>query len=168
MTLRRALLAALAATPLLALHVAAQPAQNLRIGLREDPDILDPTLARTFVGRIVFASLCDKLFDINERLEIVPQLATGFRWEDPRTLVISLRDGVRFHDGDAMDAQSVKYSLERHLNMQGSFRRSEITVLQAVEVVDRLTVRLRLASPSAAFLSQLTDRAGMIVSPRAA
>ena len=34
-------------------------AQTLRIGLAEDPDVLDPTLARTFVGRIVFASLCD-------------------------------------------------------------------------------------------------------------
>ncbi len=168
MTLRRALLAALAATPLLAWSADAQTPQNLRIGLREDPDILDPTLARTFVGRIVFASLCDKLFDINERLEIVPQLATGHRWEDPRTLLITLRDGVRFHDGEAMDAEAVKYSLERHLNMQGSFRRSEITVLQAVEVVDRLTLRLRLSAPSAAFLSQLTDRAGMIVSPRAA
>jgi len=164
--IRPFLLAALAALSLLAALPAA--AQNLRIGLREDPDILDPTLARTFVGRIVFASLCDKLFDINERLEIIPQLATGHRWEDPRTLVIALRDGVRFHDGDTMDAEAVKYSLERHLNMQGSFRRSEITVLQAVEVVDRLTVRLRLSAPSAAFLSQLTDRAGMIVSPRAA
>ena len=76
----------------LAVGAAAQ-AQTLRIGLREDPDILDPTLARTFVGRIVFAALCDKLFDINEKLEIVPQLATGYHWEDPKTLLITLRDG---------------------------------------------------------------------------
>ena len=44
-------------------------AQTLRIGLAEDPDVLDPTLARTFVGRIVFAALCDKLFDIDEKLQ---------------------------------------------------------------------------------------------------
>jgi ABC-type oligopeptide transport system substrate-binding subunit len=43
----------------------AQAPKVLRVGLAEDPDILDPTLARTFVGRIVFASLCDKLYDIN-------------------------------------------------------------------------------------------------------
>src|SRR6266436_5678663 len=53
--------------------VAAQ--SNLRIGLAEDPDVLDPTLARTYVGRIVFASICDKLFDIDEKLNVVPQLA---------------------------------------------------------------------------------------------
>ena len=154
-------LTALAATP-----AAAQ--QNFRIGLREDPDILDPTLARTFVGRIVFAGLCDKLFDINERLEIVPQLATGYRWEDPQTLLITLREGVRFHDGEVMTAESVVYSLNRHLTMQGSFRRSEIATMTAVEVVDPKTVRIRLSAPSAPFLSQLTDRAGMIISPKAA
>ena len=119
--MKRLLLACLAL--LLALPAAAQ---NLRIGLREDPDILDPTLARTFVGRIVFAALCDKLFDINERLEIVPQLATGYTWEDPRTLRITLRQGVRFHDGEAMDAEAVRYSLSRHATLQGSFRRGEI------------------------------------------
>ncbi|MFH5924015.1 ABC transporter substrate-binding protein [Roseomonas xinghualingensis] len=146
----------------------AQNLPNLRIGLREDPDIMDPTLARSFVGRIVFASLCDKLFDINEKLEIVPQLATGHRWEDPKTLIITLREGVTFHDGEKMDAEAVRYSLMRHKTMQGSFRRGEITDLESVEVVDPTTVRLRLSNPSAPFLSQLTDRAGMIVSPKAA
>ncbi|MCS6931409.1 MAG: ABC transporter substrate-binding protein [Acetobacteraceae bacterium] len=163
-------LAALAVGAALAAPLAPAPAdaQHLRIALREDPDILDPTLARTYVGRIVFTAICDKLFDINERLEIVPQLATGHRWEDPRTLIVTLRDGVRFHDGERMDAAAVVHSLNRHLNLQGSFRRGEISIITAIEAVDPLTVRIRLSAPSAAFLSQLTDRAGMILSPRAA
>jgi peptide/nickel transport system substrate-binding protein len=143
-------------------------AQNFRIALREDPDSLDPTTARTYVSRIVFAGMCDKLFDINEKLEIVPQLATSYEWTDPKTLVIKLRQGVVFHDGEKMTAEAVKYSLERHLTMQGSFRRSEINVLDRVEVVDPQTVKLVLKGPSAPFLAQLTDRAGMIVSPKAA
>ena len=166
--IRRLLLATCALAGLAAAAPQAAQAQNLRIGLREDPDILDPTLARTFVGRIVFASLCDKLFDINERLEIVPQLATGYAWEDPRTLLVTLREGVRFHDGEPMDAEAVRYSLNRHLTLQGSFRRGEINTIEAVEIVDPLKVRIRLRAPSAPFLSQLTDRAGMIVSPKAA
>ena len=165
--IRRVLLAACAAIGLSA-GIAEAQAQNLRIGLREDPDILDPTLARTFVGRIVFASLCDKLFDINDKLEIVPQLATGYTWEDPRTLLITLREGVRFHDGEVMDAEAVRYSLNRHLTMQGSFRRSEINTMESMEVVSPTQIRIRLTAPSAPFLAQLTDRAGMVVSPRAA
>ena len=64
----------------LALAPLAIHAQTLRVGLAEDPDVLDPTLARTFVGRIVFSALCDKLFDIDEKLAIVPQLATAYEW----------------------------------------------------------------------------------------
>jgi peptide/nickel transport system substrate-binding protein len=166
--MRRLLLAA----GLLAAAFACVPrpaaAQTLRIALREDADILDPSLARTYVGRIVFAGLCDKLFDIDEKLQIVPQLATGYEWADATTLLIHLRPGVVFQDGEAMDAAAVKYSLERHLTMPGSFRRSEIGAIDHVDVVDPATVRVVLKSPSGAFLAQLTDRAGMMVSPKAA
>ena len=142
-------------------------AQTLRISLRQDLDVLDPTLATTYVGRIVFAGLCDKLFDIDEKLNIVPQLATGYEWVDDRTLVIHLRQGVKFHDGELLDAAAVKYSLERHLTLQGSFRKSEIGSIDHVEVVDPGTVRIMLKSPSGAFLAQLTDRAGIVYPPKA-
>jgi len=150
------------------LVASSASAQTLRIGLREDPDVLDPTLARTYVGRIVFASLCDKLFDINDKLEIVPQLATAHEWSaDSKALTIRLRDGVLFHDGEKLDAQAVKISLDRHLTLQGSFRRSEINVVEKVEIVDPSTVRLSLSVPFAPLIAQLTDRAGMIMSPKA-
>src|SRR3546814_3180712 len=55
-------------------------AQTLRFGLAEDPDALDPALGRTFVGRIVFSALCDKLVDISPDLKVVPQLATAWSW----------------------------------------------------------------------------------------
>jgi len=168
---RQFVAAAMAVSVAMGAGLAAAPAQaqeHLRIALREDPDILDPSLARTYVGRIVFASLCDKLFDINEQLEVVPMLATAYRWEDPRNLVLTLRDGVRFHDGERMDAAAVVYSLNRHATFQGSFRRSELSIMEKAEAVDPLTVRITLRAPSAAFLSVLTDRAGIIVSPPAA
>ncbi len=160
----------LAAIALVALPAAAQevPTQTLRIALAEDTDILDPSLARTYTGRIVFAGLCDKLLDINDKLDVVPQLATGYEWADSRTLVLHLRAGVKFHDGTMMDAAAVKYSLDRHLNMPGSTRRAEIGAMDHAEIADPLTVRVVLKNPSAPFVSQLTDRAGMIVSPKAA
>src|SRR5215468_10756546 len=144
-------------------------AQTLRFGLAEDPDVLDPTLARTFVGRIVFAALCDKLFDINEKLEIVPQLATSYEWSaDSKALTIKVRPGVTFHDGEKLDAAAVKYNIERHKTMAGSNRRGELAPVSSVDVIDPSTVRLNLSAPFAPLLAQLADRAGMMVSPKAA
>jgi len=168
MTIRRALTrfaAALAAT----CAIAAYPQQTLRIGLAEDPDVLDPTLARTFVGRIVFAALCDKLVDIDENLKIVPQLATSWEWsKDQKSLTMKIRPGVTFHDGEKLDANAVKFNIERHKTMPGSNRRGEIAPVTSVDVVDPMTVRLNLSAPFAPLLSQLADRAGMMVSPKAA
>jgi peptide/nickel transport system substrate-binding protein len=143
-------------------------AADLRIALRDDPDVLDPTMATTYTGRIVFAGLCDKLFDLDQHLNIVPQLATGYTWTDPQTLLIPLRPGVKFHDGTTMDAAAVKASLDRHLTLPGSFRRPELNQIDHVEVVDPLTVRIVLKSPSSPFMAPLTDRAGMILAPEAA
>jgi peptide/nickel transport system substrate-binding protein len=156
------------ASALVAVSFATQ-AQTLRIGLAEDPDILDPSMARTFVGRIVFAGLCDKLFDLDEKLNVVPQLATSYEWsKDNKSLVIKLREGVTFHDGEKLDARAVKYNLERHKSMKGSNRRGELAVVSSVDVVDPSTVRINLSAPFAPLLAVLTDRSGMMVSPKAA
>ncbi|HEY7084862.1 MAG TPA: ABC transporter substrate-binding protein [Hyphomicrobiaceae bacterium] len=153
---------------LLMLGSAAAAQTTLRIGLAEDPDVLDPTLARTYVGRIVFASLCDKLFDIDDKLNIVPQLAVSSEMsEDGKTIVLKLRSGVKFHDGALMDAAAVKASLDRHMTMQGSFRKPELAAVDKVEVIDPSSVRLVLKNPFSPLLAQLADRAGMIMSPKA-
>lgn len=158
---------------LLALAVMASAcvvqSQTLRIGLAEDPDILDPTLARSFVGRIVFSSLCDKLFDIDEELNPIPQLATSYQWSaDNKSLTLKLRSGVTFHDGEKFDAAAVKFNIERHKTMAGSNRRGELSPVTTVEVIDPSTVKINLSAPFSPLLTVLADRAGMMVSPKAA
>jgi peptide/nickel transport system substrate-binding protein len=141
----------------------------LRIGLAEDPDVLDPTLARTYVGRIVFASFCDKLFDIDEKLNVIPQLALGYETApDGLSVTIKLRPNVKFHDGEQFNADAAKYSLDRHMTMAGSFRKPELAVVDHVEVVDPLTIKIFLKTPFAPLIAQLTDRSGMMVAPKAA
>src|SRR5258706_9717447 len=142
---------------------------TLRIGLAEDPDVLAPTLARTFVGRIVFAGLCDKLFDLDEKLNVVPQLATAWKWSaDNKSLEIKLRSGVTFHDGEKMDAEAVKFNLERHKTMAGSTRPRDPPPGASVEVVDPPTRKINLSSPFAPMLTLLPHPARMMVSPQAA
>ena len=131
--------------------------------------MLDPAMAKAFVGRIVFTGLCDKLVDLAPDLKIIPQLATEWSWsDDNKSLTMKLRQGVTFHDGEPFNAEAVKFNLERSLNQPGSARRSEIVAIQTVDVVDPYTVRLNLSEPSAPLLAALSDRAGMMISPKAA
>src|SRR5208282_1810402 len=139
----------------------------LHIGLREDPDLLDPTLGSSYVGRIVFAGICDKLFDIDTNLNIVPQLATGYEWKDPTHLVIHLRAGVQFQDGEKLTAEAAKYKLTRDLTAKGSMRRGEVSSIDSIEIIDPLTIQLDLKAPASQLLAQLTDRAGIMISPKA-
>ncbi len=142
---------------------------HLRIGLGDDPDGLDPTTSRFYTTRIVFAALCDKLFDIDEKSNIVPQLALSHETSaDGKTVTIKLRPGVKFHDGEPFNAEAAKYSLERHMNMKGSFRKPELAAVDSVETAGPLAIKLNLKQPFSPLLSQLTDRAGMMVSPKVA
>src|SRR5712675_594159 len=154
---------------LVSLGTGVQAQTTLRIGIAEDPDILDPSLGRTYVGRIVFAAVCDKLFDIDEKLNIVPQLALSHETSaDGKEMTIKLRPGVKFHDGEPFDAEAAKFSLDRHLTLPTSFRKPELAALDHVDVVDPLTIKLVLKTPYSPLIAQLTDRAGMMVSPKAA
>ena len=155
----------LAATMLAASAFSAQ-AQTLHIGLSADPDLLDPTLGSSYYGRIVYAAMCDKLFDLDDKLNIVPQLATGFHLEDPTHLILSLRDGVTFQNGEKFDAEAVKFSLNRHLTMKGSQRAGEVNSIASIEVVDPLTVRLVLKAPAAQLIAILSDRSGIMMPPK--
>jgi peptide/nickel transport system substrate-binding protein len=159
-------MAGLAAT-LIALSGSARSAGTLRVGMQDDPDTLDPATGGTFAGRIIFASLCDKLVDLNAKLEFVPQLATQWSWSgDSRALTLKLRDGVRFQDGEPFDAEAVKDNLDRYRTAPYSVRKSELKPVTAIEIVDPMTVRLVLSAPYAPLIAVLSDRAGMMAAPK--
>ena len=147
-------------TMLAALGFAASAqAQGLRIGMRDDPDILDPTLSRTYVGTLVMTAMCDKLFDLDAKQAIVPVLATSYEWVDGVALLIRLRPGVQFHNGEPFDAAAVKYTLDRHATLAGSFRRCCRPVCALPKL--RLATQSRLISTclhgSFRFLERVTD-----------
>ena len=152
--------------------LVGQPAEaqtRLRIALQDDPDTLDPAANWSFVGRHVLQSLCDKLVDIDQEARIVPMLAESWAWaEDGKSLRIRIRAGAAFHDGAPVDAEAVRYTLRRNLDLPTSRRKAEIDVIDRVDVVDARELELRLKQPSVPLLAALSDRAGMIVSPKAA
>ena len=160
----------LAATLILSAALAGPAfAAELRIGLGNDPDVLDPAQSRTFAGRIVYAALCDKLVDIDTDLKIVPQLATDWQWSENATrLVMNLRRDATFHDGEPFDAAAVVANIERMRTLPESRRKSELASVERIEATGPHQVTFTLKSPDVTLLAQLSDRAGMMVSPKAA
>ena len=164
-----ALFVAAAATAAVGIHRSAvKNGGTLTVGLSAgEPDALDPTLARTFSGREVFLTFCQKLYDLNAKAQIVPQLATALPTisKDKLTVTIHVRTGVKFNDGTPFNAAAVVTSLNRDLTLKGSARASEISPISSVDASGASTVVIHLKTPYSPLTAQLADRAGMVMSP---
>ena len=134
-----------------------------------EPDALDPTLARTFSGREVFLTMCEKLYDLNAKTHIVPQLAAALPTVSKNKLkvTVKLRHGIRFNDGTPFNAAAVVKTMRRDLTLTGSVRASELSAVQSVSTKGRYAVVFHLKTPYSPLLAQLADRSGMILSPKA-
>ncbi len=154
----------------LGLLLAAAPAWaagTLRYALEFDPDVLDPARNGSYTDRIVFSSMCEQLLDIDEKLNYVPRLATAWEWSpDNLALTVHLRPGVVYQDGEKLTAASVVANLDRDRTAPESIRKAELQPVVGEDVLDPLTLRIRLATPYAPLLSLLANRPGTPLSPR--
>ncbi|MDR7318329.1 ABC transporter substrate-binding protein [Brevibacillus nitrificans] len=152
---------------------AAAPAPStgkkvINIGLKADPPSMDPNISTSLYDRQVYASLYDKLFEIDPSGKIVPMLAESYEvTPDGKTYTFKLKQGVKFHDGTDFDAEAVKFNFERNMNDEKSKRKGDMKFVDSVTVVDKNTVKVQMKEPFAPFLSILADRAGTMVSPAA-
>jgi peptide/nickel transport system substrate-binding protein len=140
---------------------------TLTMALSAEPDFLDPTLAGSFYSRYVFNAMCEKLYDVNADVRIVPQLAASMPQtsQDGKTVTINLRQGIKFADGTTMDSAAVRTSLERDLNNPQSARVTELGPITSIDTPDPSTVVIHLKTPFAPLTAALADRAGMVMSP---
>jgi peptide/nickel transport system substrate-binding protein len=140
----------------------------INISLPSDPQSLDPSPSTAREDRQVQNSIYDKLFDVDKNGEIIPMLAESFEVSpDQKTYTLKLKQGVKFHDGTDFNADAVKFNLERYL-IDTSNRKSELKDISKIDVVDPYTVKIELSKTFSPFISILTDRSGMMVSPEAA
>lgn len=146
---------------------AVKEGGTLNIALSSDAPKLDPSLSSSVYDRYVFQSLFDKLFDLDKAGKIVPVLVKEYDVSaDGKVYNFKLREGVKFQDGTDFNAEAVKFNFARNME-NASPRKNELGAVKAVTVVDPLTVKIELTQAFAPFLSILTDRAGMMVSPEA-
>lgn len=142
---------------------------DLVMALSSEPDRLDPTTSSSLYTRYVMQTMCQKLYDIDANGEITPMLATSLPdvSTDGKTVRIPVKDGVRFADGTDFDAEAVKTTIERGLNLEESSRSAELGPINDVTAIDDHTLEVTFDEPFAPFTAALADRAGMIMSPAA-
>ncbi len=168
--------AMLATTALTAPALAQTPPGVLVVGQIAEPQALDPHAVTAVNDFRILMNLYDGLVRYAPgTLEVEPALAEAWEISDDGTVyTFTLRGGVTFHDGSALDAEAVVFNFERMLNEDhpyhdtGPFPLSFFFgAVQSVEAVDDLTVRFTLNEPYAPFLSNLAYPTGLIVSPAA-
>lgn len=151
--------------------VAAAARDAITVGLQLEPPNLDPTSgAAAAIDDVTYATIFEGLVAIGRDGAIRPWLASGWTVSPDRlTYTFRLRSGVRFHDGGAMDARAVAFSLERAIAPGSSNAQAlALRAIRRIELIDPLTVRLSLAQPDADLLRLLTYGDAVIVSPRSA
>ena len=140
---------------------------TLRVGFYIEAATMDPHFSGSKIDRQVYHNIYEPLVTLDAHLGIKPGLAESWQQPDPKTIVFKLRRGVKFHDGTDFNAEAVKFNFNRMKTEPKSVRKGEVASIDTVDVIDAYTVKLNLKRPDAALLATLTDRAGMMVSPRA-
>ena len=158
--------AASALHPSLARAQAPRKGGTLRVGFYIEAATMDPHLSGSKIDRQIYHNVYEPLVTLDIKLGIKPGLAESWQTPDPRTLIFKLRQGVKFHDGTDFNAEAAKFNFVRMKTEAKSVRKGELANVDSVDVVDPFTLRLNLKKPDAALLATLTDRAGMMVSPR--
>jgi peptide/nickel transport system substrate-binding protein/glutathione transport system substrate-binding protein len=140
---------------------------TLRVAMPYNPGSVDPMTGRNLTDFNVLYAVFDALIDFEPKtLELKPGLAKSWKFTDPKTLVLDLVENVKFHDGTDFDAAAVKVNIERYKNDPRSNVKADISTVDSVEVNGKHQVTLKLNKPNAGLPNILTNRVGLIVSPK--
>src|SRR5213083_1625371 len=159
--------AVLTLTLLVPLQAAAAPAGKVVIAQGVDPTTLDAMNQQETPASVVAEHIYNKLVERDPSLKIVPALAAELpKLISPQVWEIKLRRGVKFHNGEDFNADSVKFSLERAKDpkMRGA---SNFKLIERVEIVDPATVRVHTVKPWPTFIPSMNHPQAPMYPPKA-
>ncbi len=114
------------------------------------PKSLDPNMYNEIPALTITEQIFNTLLKIDENGNIVPELAESYEYLTPTELLIKLKQGVKFHNGDVMTAKDVAFSINRMLDKPAS--KVMIEAIDKIEIVDDYTIKLKLSKPSSPLL----------------
>jgi peptide/nickel transport system substrate-binding protein len=144
----------------------AAPRGQLVAALDSDRESLDPHQATGTIDYMVLMHVFDHLIARNpESMKLTPGLAESWKFVDDNTWDFRIRKGVKFHNGEPLTAETVKFSIERVLDpAQKSYLRDRFKGITQVQVTDEFGIRLKTEKPNPVLLERLTNLA--IVPPK--
>ncbi len=140
---------------------------DLRAALTGEPDVLDPATSSIYTGAQVYEGIFSKLVDIDAAGEFVPDLATEWKQDDPKTWTFKLVDNAKFHNGEKFTSADVVYTFKRIVDPKTASAYAGLyTQIDSVEAVDPTTVVFHLKQAFGPFLTNLAAN-GQIVNQKA-
>jgi ABC-type transport system substrate-binding protein len=140
----------------------------LKVSAPTNPSSLDPATGGSGQDHAFLYPIFDTLVAFDYKtLKAEPGLAESWKFTDPRTLVLNIRSGIAFHDGTPLDAEAVKFNLERNRSDPRSSIKADLITVESIEVSGPMAVTMKLKQPDSALPLILSDRAGMMASPKA-
>jgi peptide/nickel transport system substrate-binding protein len=174
---------AAAAKPTTAPAAAAQPTQasqaapaaagkpvkggTITVATQRDATTFDPTRSQDVYSNDILSLVCDTLFEVDDKGQVVGRLVDKTDNPDPSTYIFTLHKGVKFQDGTDFNSEAVKFNFMRHMNDPKSTTVQDWKPIQSIDTPDPLTVKITLSQPFAPFLSRLTTGLGFMQSPAA-
>ncbi|AUQ61088.1 ABC transporter substrate-binding protein [Phaeobacter inhibens] len=157
-----------ASSALAILAGAAAARDTVTVALQLEPPHLDPTSAAAgAIDQVLYSNVFEGLTRFMGDGSVMPGLAESWEIsEDGLTYTFTLQDGVTFHDGSTMDAEDVKFSLDRaRAEDSTNAQKALFADIASVDVVDPLTVKLTLSQPNGNLLFNLAWGDAVIVAP---
>jgi peptide/nickel transport system substrate-binding protein len=149
--------AALIAGLYLMMGSASPKAQELVIGRGSEQQSMDPQFARTGNNQMTATHIFDRLTGLDNNMRVVPALAESWKNVDPNTWEITLREGVKFHDGRPLTLDDVVYSLKRPptlLNSPASFS-SSVANIASIEAIGPRSLRIKSIMTDPLFIQEI-------------
>ena len=138
---------------------AVAHANEITVGIAQDLDeSLDPHKAVAAGTKEVMFNVFEGLMKPTSTGDLIPAVAEDYTVSDDRmTYTFTLREGVKFHNGETVTAEDVKYSIDRCADTsEGDPLVEAFSVIQAVEILDERTVAITISEPSNEFISYMT------------
>lgn len=134
----------------------SEPDNSLTIGIQSDPTSLDPRLATDAISSRVIDLIFNGLFRNDENGRPVPDLVERYEIQKGTDYLITLRQGVKFHNGAELCASDVEFTIESILDPElGSRKRASFKNVESIEARDAYTLLIRLREPQASFVETL-------------